>query len=80
MAFWAEGQRTLPAFEVDVVDTTGAGDAFDAGFIVAARLRGLGIDDALAYANAVAAVKVTRPGARAVPTHEEVLAFLAARA
>ena len=80
MAFWAEGQRTLPAFEVDVVDTTGAGDAFDAGFIVAARLRGLGIDDALAYANAVAAIKVTRPGARAVPTHEEVLAFLAARA
>lgn len=51
-----------------------------AGFIAAARLRGLEIDDALAYANAVAAIKVTRPGARAVPTHEEVLAFLAARA
>lgn len=79
MAFWAERQQALPAFEVDVVDTTGAGDAFDAGFI-AARLRGLGIDDALTYANAVAAIKVTRSGARAVPTHEEVLAFLAARA
>lgn len=34
----AEGTETIPAFEVDVVDTTGCGDAFSAGFV-----RGIGL-------------------------------------
>jgi sugar/nucleoside kinase (ribokinase family) len=35
----SDGSERVPAFEVDVVDTTGCGDAFSAGFI-----RGLGLD------------------------------------
>ncbi len=48
-----------PAFSVSVVNTTGAGDAFDAGFI-AAQLSGMSIEKSLLYANAVAAIKVTQ--------------------
>ena len=58
-----------------VVDTTGPEDALDAGFI-AARLRGMGIGDAPAYADEVAGREVTRPGARVVPTHGDVVSFL----
>ncbi len=59
-------------FEVAVVDTVGAGDAFDAGFI-AARLRGEPVDRALRYANGVAALSIGRSGARSTPNHEEVV-------
>ncbi len=71
-----EGEYRFPAFEVAVVSTAGAGDSFDAGFITA-RHRGAGLRQALEYACAVAAVKVTCQAARSTPTHAEVLAFLA---
>ncbi len=41
----AEGVRTVPAFQIDVVDTTGCGDAFSAGF-----LRGLSLGRSLEQA------------------------------
>ena len=66
------------AFNVPICSTAGAGDSFDAGFI-AAELRQASLRDALLYANAVAAIKVTRQGARAVPNHQEVMEFLDAR-
>jgi ribokinase len=47
---------------VEVVDTTGAGDAFVSGFL-AARERGCALPDCLAYANAAGAVCVGRVGA-----------------
>lgn len=67
-----------PGFEVDVVDTTGAGDVFRAGFI-AALLRGEPPASMLRFANAAAALSCTRPGAiPSVPTRSEVEAFLRA--
>lgn len=57
------GLARHPGFDVDSVDTTGAGDAFLAGF-VAALTNGVGDPEyALQIANAVGAVATTRPGA-----------------
>lgn len=67
--------EAVPGFEVAVVDTVGAGDAFNAGFI-AARLRGDGVEGAVRYGNAVAGLTVSRPGARSSPTRNEVEALL----
>ena len=73
-ALLLDGDRLheAPAFEVDIVDTTGAGDVFRAGFIYA-LLRGDPAADVLRFANAAAAVSCTREGAIAsVPTLAEV--------
>ncbi len=67
-----------PAFTVDCVDTTGAGDAFRGGF-AAGCLRNPGgdVEDVLAYANAVAALNCRALGARGgLPTADEVEALL----
>lgn len=69
-------QRTVPAFAVDAVDTTAAGDAFNAGLAVALA-RGAPLDEAVRYANAVGALSVTRLGAQtSLPCAEEVDCFL----
>lgn len=66
-----------PAIKVTPVDTTGAGDTF-AGYFAAGRDQGLSPQDALDWASAAAALKVTRQGtADAIPTAAEVAAFLA---
>jgi len=66
----------IPAYRVDkVVDTTGAGDAFAAGLITG-LLRGYSLRKAVQYANAVAALKVSRLGSHAVPRHDEVVTFI----
>jgi len=68
-----------PAFEVAVADTTGAGDAFHAGFIWA-LLDGRHVGEVLRVANAVAALACTALGAQeGLPRREELLAFLEAR-
>jgi sugar/nucleoside kinase (ribokinase family) len=64
-----------PAFPAEVVDTLGAGDAFNAGFI-AAQLMGKNSLDAARWGNAVAALKIERPGARGLPTRAELEAKL----
>jgi ribokinase len=69
-----------PAFPVDVVDTTGAGDAFSAG-VIYARLHGLSLPVLGALANALGGLAATVPGAgSALPGRAEALAFLRRRA
>ncbi|MBN1933563.1 MAG: ribokinase [Anaerolineae bacterium] len=69
-------RRTVPAFVVDAVDTTAAGDAFNAGLAMALA-RGLALDEAVRYANAVSALSVTRLGAQtSLPYAAEVDSFL----
>ncbi len=71
----ANAVTTGPGFEVSVVDTVGAGDAFDAGFI-AARIQGDDVAGAVRWGNAVAGLTVAQPGARSSPTRSEVEALL----
>ncbi|NLC68570.1 MAG: ribokinase [Clostridiaceae bacterium] len=75
-----EFEGHIPAFKVEnVVDTTGAGDAFNGGF-AAALSRGTGIREAAIYGNAVAAISVTRVGtAPAMPAKDQVDEFLRER-
>ncbi|NHF73752.1 ribokinase [Paracoccus xiamenensis] len=66
-----------PAFPVEVVDTTGAGDCF-AGYLAAGLDMGRDLPEAMRHAAAAAAIKVTRAGAGdAIPEAAEVLDFLA---
>ena len=58
-----DGTWTVPAPAVDVVDATGAGDAFDAG-LLAAWLSGAGPEPALQAGCAAGAEAVSRRGAR----------------
>jgi sugar/nucleoside kinase (ribokinase family) len=69
-----------PAFRVDVKDTTGAGDSFNAGFIHAYVFQGLPLEEALRFANACGALSTTDFGGTAAqPTLGQVRAFLEAR-
>jgi ribokinase len=75
-AFGDGVDEEVPAVKVDrVVDTTGAGDAFAAG-LIAGILRGYSLRKALLYANAVAALKITKLGSHEAPTHKEVVEYI----
>lgn len=69
----------IPAFSAGpVVDTTGAGDAFNGGFAVALA-EGRAPLDAVRFAAALAAISVTRPGAASsMPHRSEIDALLSA--
>ncbi|MCA9919327.1 MAG: carbohydrate kinase family protein [Anaerolineales bacterium] len=62
-----QGTFHAPAFPAQVVDTLGAGDAFDGGFITA-RLAKMNIEDAARWGNAAAALKIGQSGARSSPS------------
>jgi ribokinase len=65
-----------PGFRVNAVDATAAGDTFN-GALAVALTEDLSPERALAFANAAAALSVTRAGAQAsIPSRDEVDAFL----
>lgn len=77
---WQRGAACgqLPAFPVNAVDTTGAGDAFHGAFAAGLAL-GMGWDELLRYASAVGALCCAKVGGRVgIPTAQEVREFLAA--
>jgi ribokinase len=72
----SEGEHHWPAFPVQAIDTTAAGDAFNGAFAVELA-DGKSARDAGRFACAAAAVCVTRPGAQpSMPTRDEVEAML----
>lgn len=70
------GHGHLPALAVEVVDTTGAGDAFAGVLVAGVYQRGLGLEAAIRAATAAAALTVQRQGTLAAfPSVDEVAAI-----
>lgn len=72
----SEGAYRTPGFRVTPVDTTAAGDVFNG--VLAVRLaEGRPLADAVRFANAAAAISVTRVGAQpSIPTRGEIESFM----
>lgn len=72
----AERSISLPAYDIQAVDATGAGDHFIAGFATSI-LHGDGIEDALRFANACGGICTTAAGAgTALKNRQQVLDFM----
>jgi ribokinase len=69
------GRGLVPAFKVDTIDATGAGDAFN-GALAVSVAEGKGLEDSILFANRVAALSTTRFGtAPAMPFRNELDSF-----
>jgi ribokinase len=80
VCFTEQEEFAFPAFQVDVVDTTGAGDVFHGAFAYG-LVREWDLRRAATFASAVAALKCARLGGRrGIPTFKEALDFLRQRA
>ena len=72
----SHGFFELPAYDVPVVDTLGAGDVYHGAFL-AGLLRGWGAKRTADFSNAVSSIKCTRAGGRAaIPDFETVMHFM----
>ena len=76
-AVFAPGEEfQVPAFPVEAIDSTGAGDSFCGGFLAALR-HGYSLREAARFANAVGACSISRLGAtEGVLGFEETLAWM----
>lgn len=75
----AQQELACPALPIDVVDTTGAGDAFHGGYIKA-LLEGAELPHRLRFASATAALNCRRLGGQqSLPTRAEIEALLSER-
>ncbi|MEM8524061.1 MAG: ribokinase [Bacteroidota bacterium] len=71
--------KHIPAFKVEALDTTAAGDVF-CGALAAALTNENTLEEAALFASAASAIAVTRMGAQpSAPNKEEIVAFLAAQ-
>jgi sugar/nucleoside kinase (ribokinase family) len=69
----------VPAYDIKVLDTTGAGDVFHGAYLVG-LLHGWDLETIAHFCTAVSAIKCTKLGGRAgIPCMDEVRAFLSAR-
>lgn len=76
LVFTEDKHEVIENFKVDVLDTSGAGDAFNGGFITALS-EGRDIFQAAKFGRAVANLSVTKLGTSvAMPTREEVDKFI----
>jgi sulfofructose kinase len=76
LAATADRVAGWPGYRVEVADTTGAGDTFNAAFLCA-TFDGLALEQRLRFANAAAALSVTSIGPRGrLPTRQEIASFL----
>lgn len=74
--YQGDKEINIPAYQVNVVDTTGAGDSFNGGFAFALS-KGASIMEACQYGNAVAALSTTKLGAQTgMPSGKEVEEFV----
>jgi ribokinase len=72
-------QGHLPAFQVQAVDTTAAGDVFN-GALAVALSEGRSLEQSVHFASAAAALSVTKLGAQpSAPRRPEIESMLAAQ-
>jgi len=71
-------QKLIPSYKVDnIIDTTGAGDAFNGAFSIGYWIKGWGLEKSCRYGNAAASLKIQKLGARTgMPSEKELLNFL----
>jgi ribokinase len=68
--------KKIPGFKVNPVDTTAAGDSFNAGFAFALA-KGMDFEECIRFGNAVGGISTTALGAQeAMPSYESVMSFI----
>ena len=75
LAYSSTTKVSVSTFKVKVIDTVGAGDAFNAGFLTA-FLEGKSLQDTVTYGVGCSAIKCTREGAQSSPSRLELEKFL----